>query len=157
MFGGDREALSAEARSGLSLFYGNRLGCGGCHSGPDLTDGLPHNIGLPPGQGPEGDHGLREKSLRIADEGRFSDAQPSQRAVDRALFARWDGAPILAEQSSLIIGRRRGASLDAALQKRSISDADVRAIIVFLAALSDEQFVKNPNFALPKTACGKPL
>jgi cytochrome c peroxidase len=33
VFGDDRSALSEEAKQGMALFYSQRLGCGGCHSG----------------------------------------------------------------------------------------------------------------------------
>ncbi|MEV8467834.1 cytochrome c peroxidase [Fluviibacterium sp. DFM31] len=44
---GDPDALSAQARAGLNLFYG-KAGCARCHSGPLLTDQDFHAIGLPP-------------------------------------------------------------------------------------------------------------
>jgi cytochrome c peroxidase len=33
VFGGEHEALSAEAKRGMALFYSERLGCSACHSG----------------------------------------------------------------------------------------------------------------------------
>jgi cytochrome c peroxidase len=33
VFGDDRGALSDEAKQGMELFYSQRIGCGGCHSG----------------------------------------------------------------------------------------------------------------------------
>ncbi|MDT8448138.1 MAG: cytochrome c peroxidase [bacterium] len=42
---GDPKALSPSALRGLKLF-GGKAGCGRCHSGPNLTDGGFHNIGL---------------------------------------------------------------------------------------------------------------
>ncbi len=50
---GDTTALSASAKRGAILFYGEAK-CGSCHSGPLLTDQTPHNAGVPqlgPGKG----------------------------------------------------------------------------------------------------------
>jgi cytochrome c peroxidase len=44
---GEREALSASEQRGAALFVG-RAGCVGCHSGPLLSDGAFHNVGLSP-------------------------------------------------------------------------------------------------------------
>jgi cytochrome c peroxidase len=52
---GDQEALSAGARQGAFLFYGD-AGCSRCHNGSLLTDQEYHNIGVPqigPGKGGE--------------------------------------------------------------------------------------------------------
>lgn len=43
---GNRAALSPAAERGLVLFTG-RLGCISCHSGPLLSDGAFHNVGIP--------------------------------------------------------------------------------------------------------------
>ncbi len=43
---GDKNALSAEARKGMKLFFG-KAKCSICHSGPLFTDGQFHNIGIP--------------------------------------------------------------------------------------------------------------
>jgi cytochrome c peroxidase len=46
---GDKEALDAAEQHGAALFAG-RAHCDGCHSGPNLTDGHFHNVGLAPAQ-----------------------------------------------------------------------------------------------------------
>ncbi len=43
---GERDALSAEAKQGALLFYGD-AGCSQCHSGSLMTDQQFHNIGVP--------------------------------------------------------------------------------------------------------------
>ncbi len=43
---GDQGALSAEAKQGLALFMG-KAGCIQCHSGPLLSDGQYHALGVP--------------------------------------------------------------------------------------------------------------
>ena len=46
---GDQEALSASEQRGAQLFVA-RGQCASCHSGPNLTDGKFHNVGLSPAQ-----------------------------------------------------------------------------------------------------------
>jgi glycyl-tRNA synthetase beta subunit len=40
---------------------------------------------------------------------------------------------------------------------RALNAADLSRIVAFLQSLSDLTFVTNSDFALPKSACGKPL
>jgi cytochrome c peroxidase len=42
----DTGKLSEQAKRGQALFRG-KAGCAGCHSGPYLSDGKPHNTGVP--------------------------------------------------------------------------------------------------------------
>ena len=43
---GDKQALSAEARQGAEIFFGERGGCSQCHSGSLLTDQKFYNLGV---------------------------------------------------------------------------------------------------------------
>ncbi len=43
---GEDEALSAQAKQGLEIFFGPRGNCGQCHSGPLLSDQKFHNLGV---------------------------------------------------------------------------------------------------------------
>ena len=45
---------------------------------------------------------------------------------------------------------------DAALKNVKAGDTDIADLVAFLQSLSDQSFVTNPDFALPKLACGKP-
>jgi cytochrome c peroxidase len=154
---GETDALSPDARRGEALFFGARLGCGECHSGPDLTDGGYHNIGLPPPTGADPDHGLIEKTLNPADEGRFR--TPSLR--NAALTAPYlhDGAA--ASLADAVRAHFAGAGQDTArdpiLRGRALRDDDLAPLLAFLGSLTDQQFVTDPRFSLPNTACGKSL
>jgi cytochrome c peroxidase len=80
--GGDETALSESERRGAALFVGKGQ-CAGCHSGPNLTDGEFHNVGLRPAivavaftdSGDDGARtGLTElMSDPLSTEGEFSD------------------------------------------------------------------------------------
>lgn len=153
---GDLAALSPREKQGEALFYGSRLGCASCHAGDNFTDGQYHDIGLGPRDGTGADHGLSEVTFRAADDGRFR--TPSLR--NAALTAPYlhDGrAATLADAIRAHFAPDGAASRDAALAGRSIDDSDLQAVIAFLDALTDQQFVHDPRFSLPKTACGKPL
>jgi len=43
---GETEALSADARQGMTIFYGNRGNCSKCHTGSLLTDQKFYNLGV---------------------------------------------------------------------------------------------------------------
>ena len=62
---GDTAALDCSARRGLKLFVG-KAGCIACHSGPTLSDGRFHVLGVPQ----TGDH------VPAVDNGRFADVPP---------------------------------------------------------------------------------
>jgi hypothetical protein len=66
-------------------------------------------------------------------------------------------APSLADAIHAHFARDGGAKGNAALQGQSIDDPDLQVIIAFLDALTDQKFVHDPRFSLPKSACGKPL
>lgn len=93
---GEKGALSAKAKRGMRLFYGN-AGCSACHSGKFQTDHRFHAIAMPqigPGKGNglggREDFGRENVTLRLSDRYRFR--TPSLRNV--ALTGPWghDGA-----------------------------------------------------------------
>jgi hypothetical protein len=45
---------------------------------------------------------------------------------------------------------------DTALRGLTARDADIEDLVAFLQSLTDQDFVTNPDVALPKLACGKP-
>lgn len=57
---GEEEALDAAARRGADIFFGERGGCGVCHSGALLSDGRFHHVGV------EETEALRQEPLRRA-------------------------------------------------------------------------------------------
>lgn len=134
---GDRAALPPAATAGAALF---RRDCGGCHSGPLLSDGRFHRI-LPASPA---DPGLAERSGRAADAGRFR--TPSLRNV--ALTAPYfhDGS---ARTMADAITRHPG--------KAAAPAADLAALTAFLTSLTDRRLIADKDLALPDRACGKPL
>lgn len=134
---GEAVAVSAEAERGERLF---RATCAGCHAGPLFTDaGRPrfHRIDAPF----TGDQGLADVTGKAADAGRFR--TPSLR--NAAL-----SAPYLHDGSA--------PTLEAAIRRhrvaRRLGDRQVAELVAFLGTLTDEAFVTDPRFSLPRSGCG---
>jgi len=143
----DPTALPAAAQYGEALFRSARLNCASCHAGPHFTDaerpGAYHRL---PGMS-DADAGLSEVTSRPEDRGRFR--TPSLRNVAET-------APYLHDGSA--------RTLEAAIQRHYVSGdpaaptpAETADLVAFLTALTDLGFLKDPRFALPQTACGRPL
>lgn len=162
-YAGDTTALSPAAKRGAALFYGVRLGCGECHSGPHLTDAIPaphyHNAGLRNDDGKggilTGSRGLIEHTGNPADMGRFK--TPSLRNVALTAPYMHDGSlPTLdkvidhyaAGGRSAQEGRR--SPLTSPKIKGFTISADERAdLIAFLESLTDQAFIRNQRLATP--------
>jgi cytochrome c peroxidase len=139
---GETITVAPEAVRGEILFFG-KARCATCHSGPDFTDaagGAPeaafHRIDLPF----SGDQGLGEITGKTADNARFR--TPSLRNVAISAPYLHDGsAPTLAGA----IRRHRAAM--------GLAHGEVGDLVAFLGTLTDDRFVSDPRFSLPKTSC----
>jgi cytochrome c peroxidase len=171
-YGGDRNALSAAAKRGEELFFGERLECYHCHGGFNLTDNVQHarlrqpetgfhNTGLYNEDGagayPAEAPGLVEATGDAGDTGRFR--TPTLRNVAVTAPYMHDGSiPTLAD----VIRRhyaKAGRSVDAgrgANPRRSeliagfeIDEAEVADLVAFLESLTDERFLSDPKHGDP--------
>ncbi|MEW5684192.1 MAG: cytochrome c peroxidase [Pseudomonadota bacterium] len=145
----DPTKLSASAQYGEALFRSARLNCQGCHSGPHFTDAAtdPEAFHALPGDVPRADPGLAEVTGRWADAGRFR--TPGLRNVAVS-------GPYLHDGSAATLPdaiRRHYAPGDRAAPSAN----EVADLTAFLESLTDETFLKDPRFALPDTACDRPL
>lgn len=129
----DRGSLSAEARAGRKII---RRDCAGCHAGPDFTDLRFHALEAAQPH----DLGLFEITGKPTDKGAFR--TPSLRNVMVT-------APYFHDGTS--------PTLAAAIARHGLHYAapDQTAIEAFLAALTDQGFLKNPALSLPSQSCGK--
>jgi cytochrome c peroxidase len=136
---GEAVATSIEALRGEKLFFG-KAACAGCHAAPDFTDaaGLNafHRIDLPF----SGDQGLGEITGEAADNGRFR--TPSLRNVAISAPYLHDGS---ARTLAGAIRRHREAP--------RLKDGEVDDLVAFLRTLTDDRFVADARFALPKASC----
>jgi len=175
--GGDRGALSDAARRGSELFFSQRLGCGGCHSGlllsaatiTEASGALPaeayHNIGLYdvdgaggyPGPAP----GLIAETGIPRDMGRFR--VPSLRNVSVTAPYMHDGSVATLEEV-LAIYERGGRAIASGpwagdgknsplrsdrLRSFELSDGERADVLAFLEALTDRRFLEDPRLGDP--------
>ncbi len=135
---GEAVDTSIEAVRGEKLFFG-KAGCAACHAGPDFTDAPKagfHRIDLPF----SGDQGLGEITGKAEDKGRFR--TPSLRNVAISAPYLHDGS---ARTLPGAIRRHRMAM--------GLKDGEVEDLVAFLRTLTDDRFVADPRFALPKASC----
>jgi cytochrome c peroxidase len=169
---GDANAISASAKRGEALFFGERLECYHCHDGINFTDnytaqGLAfpetgfHNTGLynedSKGEYKPWDHGLRDVTSRVEDEGAFR--TPTLRNIAVTAPYMHDGSlPTL----RAVIQQHYAVKGHAALSSRgpnplrsefiegfAITESEVRDLVAFLDSLTDQNFMTNPGFADP--------
>jgi len=136
---GEAVDTSIEARRGEKLFFG-KAGCSSCHAAPDFTDATGpnafHRIDLPF----SGDQGLGEITGKSSDNARFR--TPSLRNVAISAPYLHDGS---ARTLPGAIRRHRDAM--------RLKDGEVEDLVAFLRTLTDDRFVADPRFSLPKTSC----
>jgi len=173
---GDRSALSTDAVRGLELFFSERLSCSTCHSGFLLAGNSTwfgreetvlefHNTGLynlGRGSYPAGDTGRHEATGRPRDMGRFK--APTLRNIELTAPYMHDGSletleEVLAHYSAggrtIHSGPYRGVGernrfKSPSVRPLGLSPAEIHALLAFLRALTDHDFVADPRFADPR-------
>jgi cytochrome c peroxidase len=135
---GEVVEISPEALRGERLFKAN---CASCHAGPLFTDADRAGAGLHRIDAPfAGDRGLGDVTGKPADAGRFR--TPSLRNVTLSAPYLHDGSAPTLEAA---IRRHRAAM--------RLGDRELADLIAFLSTLTDERFVTDPRFSLPKGGC----
>jgi len=145
----DPTALSASAQYGQARFDSDRLHCSSCHAGLHFTDAATsaNPFHALPGDVSRADPGVAEVSGRWEDAGRFR--TPGLRNVAVTSPYLHDGsAPTL--ETAIARHYAKG-------DPGAPAAAETTDIVAFLRALTDDGFLKDPRFALPMTACGRPL
>lgn len=174
-YGGRPDAISAAARRGEDLFFGEKLECYHCHGGLAFTDNQQHarspfaetgfhNTGLydEDGQGayPAASPGIVEFTGDPRDAGRFR--TPTLRNVAVTAPYMHDGSVATLREVLRMHYARAGR---AALQGRGpnplrsefiagfeITEDEIDDVVAFLEALTDERFLRNPAHANPWSA-----
>jgi len=145
--GGDRGALSAKARRGMELFFGQAR-CAACHQGAELTDNQFHNVGTV-GANDE-DHGRRRVTGRQQDHGGF--LTPQLREVGRTAPYMHNGR--LSSLKEVVEHYNFGGVTDQPNEYRDeklevlyLSEEDVEALVAFLknGLTSPRRATKNDN------------
>lgn len=175
---GDSGAISESARRGSELFFSERLGCGGCHSGFAFTEATIsvatgsqrpagfHNIGLynvgGSGAYPDVAPGLIGDTGIERDMGRFR--VPSLRNVAVTAPYMHDGSVATLEEVVRIYedgGRniasgewagdgRRSPLRSEALRELTLSNDERADLLDFLGSLTDEAFLTDPRYRSPR-------
>jgi cytochrome c peroxidase len=171
---GDASAISDSARRGERLFMSEKLECFHCHNGFNFTDSINHdgrsgnpfhNTGLynlgPDGAYPKDNPGVYEVTKDPADMGRFK--APTLRNVAVTAPYMHDGS--IATLDGVIDhymagGRTIPDGPDAGDGSKNphksefvngftLSAAERADLLAFLASLTDEEFLTNPDFSDP--------
>jgi cytochrome c peroxidase len=158
---GEKTAISDQARRGETLF--NSKQCASCHAGPHFTEAaLPgvkpaeafHALApLKPGEAPAKDTGLARITLKAEDAGRFR--TPGLRNVSLSAPYMHDGEVATLPEAIRYHYAAAERQSDKRL-KQKLSEAQVADLVAFLATLTDQAFIANPAFALPKPGCPLP-
>lgn len=176
VYRGDEGALSASARRGADLFFGERLECFHCHGGFNFSDSVEregtvlqefafHNTGLynVDGRGsyPEDNRGVMEITLDPRDMGRFR--APSLRNVELTAPYFHDGSAATLEDviahyeaggRTIEAGPYAGVGAESPLKSIFVRGFELTAeerddLVAFLRSLTDRALVNDPRFGSP--------
>ncbi len=127
---GDTTALSAEAQTGMKLFFG-KANCSACHTGPHFTDSAFHNLGIGHGA-KDADQGRRKISNLEGDQGAFR--TPTLREIARTAPYMHDGSLKTLEEvvDYYNQGGTKNDYLDEEIFPLKLSDAEKKALVTFL-------------------------
>jgi cytochrome c peroxidase len=178
-YGGKKDAISASAKRGEALFFGEKMECYHCHGGFNFTDNIQHsklplaergfhNTGLfnldGKGAYPKNNPGIKELTGDPDDEGKFR--TPSLRNVALTAPYMHDGSiPTLEaviREHYAIAGRAAKNGKGPSPMRSSliagfeVSPQEVNDLVAFLNSLTDESFVNNPKHSDPWKPLAKP-
>jgi cytochrome c peroxidase len=178
-YGGQKNAISAAAKRGEELFFGEKLECYHCHGGFNFTDNLKHartpfpeigfhNTGLynEDGRGayPKASPGIVEFTGELRDAGRFR--TPSLRNVAVTAPYMHDGSiPTLHEVlrthyaragRAVHAGRAANPLRSEFIAGFAITEAEIDDVVAFLASLTDERFLSSAAHGDPWPATNRP-
>lgn len=140
---GDENALSAGQKQGLAIF---RQKCAGCHVEPLFTDHSFRNNGLFQGA----DKGRYQVTANEADLYRFKVPSLRNLSYTKPYMHHGETHSLYQVLQHYSTGIVESPTLDPLLQGGiQLTDDDKANLILFLQALDDENFVKNPLFAEP--------
>ena len=181
-YGHQPDAISAAAKRGEELFFGERIDCAHCHGGINFTDNVAHvklrapeiafhntalyNIGGT-GAYPHDNRGIEEITERPDDMGKFR--TPSLRNIAAGGPFMHDGSVKTLEEAvdHYAAGGRTIASgpyagvgsksplRDVQLRGFKITPQERSDLVAFLQSLTDEKFLHDPRFSDPFAAEAK--
>jgi cytochrome c peroxidase len=154
-WGGQRNAISASARRGERLFFGERLECYHCHGGVLFSDNVMHSRLLAPEMGFHDTGvartgGIGEHTGNPSQMGAFR--TPSLRNIALTAPYMHDGS--MATLHDVIRhyergGRARGPHTSSLLAGFRLTPQERRDLIAFLESLTDQTVTTDPRFSNP--------
>lgn len=169
---GKEEAISASAKRGETLFFGERLECYHCHGGFNFTDSISHkklpfpekgfhNTGLYniDGKGgyPKENQGLYEVTGNPEDMGKFR--APTLRNIEVTAPYMHDGSiPTLEEVirkhyaiagMAALVNQKPNPNKSEFITGFYISDDEIKDLVNFLKSLTDREFLNNTKHSNP--------
>lgn len=143
---GDKNALTAEQIEGMNLFFSDRTNCSKCHAGINFTNLDFHNTGTTTHYF---DRGRFYITNEFTDRGRF--ITPTLRNVEVTYpythNAEFDTLEEVIENYN--IGGQKFINKDTLIKPLNLSFAEKKALVAFLKALTDREFLENPIFSDP--------
>ncbi|MEZ6095975.1 MAG: cytochrome c peroxidase [Pirellulaceae bacterium] len=134
--GGEYEALSADARSGMWLFE-SRANCWRCHSGENFSDEKFHNTGV--GHGIASRDNGRFDATSLEDD-RFRYKTPTLRGVALTAPYMHDGSVASLEDVVKYYsqgGNTDDPNLDPDIKPLNLTEKEIKQLVAFLKALSE--------------------
>jgi cytochrome c peroxidase len=163
LYSDDRDALTPDAIRGMALFFSDRLRCGQCHSGfnlsgptqheADVAGPTFHNTGLynvdGSGSYPSTDRGIFDVTHQPVDMGRFR--APTLRNIAVTAPYMHDGSVLTLEAA---VAHYASGGVDSPFKSPRIrpfriTAAESHDLIAFLNALTDRAFLTDPALAKP--------
>lgn len=139
----NKDALNPQERKGMNLFFSQRTGCSDCHSGFNFTDNSFQNNGL---YTIYNDPGRRRLTGNDDDLALFK--VPTLRNTGLTAPYMHDGsfATLEAVIDHYNSGGEDHPHKSKLIRPLGLSNDEMEAIVAFLHALTDTQFVENKNF-----------
>ncbi|MNY09164.1 Cytochrome c551 peroxidase precursor [compost metagenome] len=138
---GEQDAMSESAIRGAQIFHSPKGRCIACHSGPDLTDGQFHNLGVGLDR-PNPDVGRYAVTKNEADWGAFK--TPTLRNVALTAPYMHDGS--LSTLEEVVAFYNKGgipsANQDPRIGPLNLSEQDQKDLVAFLRALTSKDNLK---------------
>lgn len=171
-YGGEPQAISAAAKRGEALFFGEKMECYHCHGGFTFNDNVTHsrlpfpefgyhNTGLynVDGQGsyPADNPGIGEFTGEASDRGRFRTASLRNVAVTAPYMHDGSIATLqdVIRKHYALAGRSTSATGQPSPMRSEllvgfeVSDDEVNDLLAFLIALTDPDFLTDPRLGNP--------
>lgn len=171
-YGGQPQAISAAAKRGEALFFGEELECSHCHGGFNFTDNVQHsrlpfpevgfhNTGMynrdAKGAYPADNNGIRAVTGDAADEGKFR--TPTLRNIAVTAPYMHDGSIATLQDviqkhyavkgRAVSDGQPPSPLRDSFIEGFKLSDAEIDDLVAFLESLTDSGFLTDKMLADP--------